>query len=112
MTNYHADLLPEPKVELASVLREKYGSIAMVGDGVNDAPVLSASNVGIAPAAVVNDIAIEVADVAFMGSGLRAVPYVTKLGRKIASKLKIDIILTLSLKFFMVVLGALGLIQL
>ncbi|MFH0897307.1 MAG: cation-translocating P-type ATPase [Candidatus Bathyarchaeota archaeon] len=112
ITKYHAALLPEHKVRLANVLREKYGSIAMVGDGVNDAPVLAASNVGIAIGTAGNDIAIEAADVALMGSDLRAVPYTIKLGRKVVSKLKVNIAIALGFKFFMIALGALGLIPL
>lgn len=112
ITRYHAALLPEDKVRLATTLREKYGSIAMVGDGVNDAPVLAASNVGVAIGTAGNDIAIEAADVALMGSDLRAVPYTIKLGRKVINKLKVNIALTLSFKFLMITLGALGLIPL
>lgn len=112
ITKYHAALLPEHKVFLATPLREKYGSIAMVGDGINDAPVLAASNVGIALGTAGNDIAIEAADIALMGSDLRAVPYTIKLGRKVINKLKINIAITLSFKFLMIALGALGLIPL
>lgn len=112
ITKYHAALLPEHKVFLATALREKYGSIAMVGDGINDAPVLAASNVGIALGTAGNDIAIEAADIALMGSDLRAVPYTIKLGRKVINKLKINIAITLSFKFLMIALGALGLIPL
>lgn len=112
ITKYHAALLPEHKVLLATALREKYGSIAMVGDGINDAPVLAASNVGIALGTAGNDIAIEAADIALMSSDLRAVPYTIKLGRKVINKLKINIAITLSFKFFMIALGALGLIPL
>ncbi|MBS7619514.1 HAD-IC family P-type ATPase [Candidatus Bathyarchaeota archaeon] len=112
ITKYHAALLPEHKVQLANNLGEKYGSMVMVGDGVNDAPVLASSNVGIAIGTAGNDIAIEAADIALMGSDLKAVPYVIKLGRKVVGKLKINIALTLSFKFFMIALGALGLIPL
>jgi len=112
LTKYHANLLPEDKVLLANGIREKYGSLAMVGDGVNDAPVLAASNVGIAIGTAGNDIAIDAADVALMGSDRRAVPCTIKLGRKVISKLKVNIALTLSFKFFMIALGALGMIPL
>jgi Cd2+/Zn2+-exporting ATPase len=112
MTNYHAALLPEDKVQLTNRLKEKYGSVAMIGDGVNDAPVLAASSVGIAIGTAGNDMATEAADVALMGSDLRAVPYAIQLGRKVVGRLKINMIMALGFKFLVIVLGALGLIPL
>jgi Cd2+/Zn2+-exporting ATPase len=112
ITNYYANLLPEDKVSVANNLRKKYGPIATVGDGINDAPVLAASNVGIAIGTAGNDIAIEAADIALMGSDLRSVPYIIKLARKTMTKLKVNIALTMLVKFFMILLGILGLIPL
>lgn len=112
VTDYYAQLLPEDKVEIARRLRQEYGSIATVGDGINDAPVLAASNVGIALGTAGNDIAIEAADVALVGSDLVAVPYLIRLGRKVVWKLKTNIGIALALKFLMIGLGSLGLIPL
>jgi Cd2+/Zn2+-exporting ATPase len=112
LTEYHANLLPEDKVKFATGRKEKYGSIVMVGDGVNDAPALAASGVGIAIGTAGNDIAIEAADVALMGSDLRGVPSTIKLGRRVMSKLKANLALTMIIKFFMISLGVLGLIPL
>ncbi len=109
---YYAELLPEDKVRIAKELRRKYGAVMMVGDGVNDTPVLAASNVGVAVGTAGNDIAIDVADVALMGSDLRMVPYLLRLGRRVISKLKVNIGIALGLKFLLIILGALGFIPL
>ncbi len=109
---YRAGLLPEEKVELVRRLQEEWGSVAMVGDGVNDAPVMAASGVGIAMGTAGNDVALEAADVALMTSDLRAVPYLVLLGRKVARRLRAAIGAALGVKFLLIVLGALGWIPL
>ncbi len=102
---FRAGLLPEGKVEELAKLIHKYGRVAMVGDGINDAPALAASSVGIALGAIGSDLAIENADIALMNDKLNLIPYLVKLGRKTAGKVRFNIGFAVTVKFVFLALA-------
>ena len=103
----HAQLLPQDKVSCLQSIREKYGPVMFVGDGINDAPVLAGADVGAAMGTGA-DAAIEAADVVFMTGELSAIPKAIALAKKTARIAKENIVFALVIKIAVMVLGLLG----
>jgi Cd2+/Zn2+-exporting ATPase len=100
--------LPEDKVTAVESLRHAHGAIAMVGDGVNDAPALAAADVGIVMGAMGSDAALETADIALMTDELFKVPYTIRLSRATLANIRANVALSIGLKAAFVVLAVAG----
>lgn len=108
VAEFRARLLPEDKVTAVRELKERYGTVAMVGDGVNDAPALAVSDIGVAMGAKGSDTALETADVALMREGLGPLPGFLALGRRTVANIAQNVAVSIAVKLAVLVLAVLG----
>ena len=109
ITEFYSELLPADKVEkLEEILNESDGKVAFVGDGINDAPVLSRADLGIAMGALGSDAAVEAADVVLMDDDPLKISKAVRLAKKCMRIVKQNIYFAIGVKFACLILGAIG----
>lgn len=112
VTEVFSELLPRDKVDCVEALVKKYGQVAMIGDGVNDAPAMARATLGIAMGAVGSDAAIETADIALMSDDLSKVPWLIRHSQRTVSIVRQNITVSLAVKAVFVVLTFAGIASL
>ncbi|NIM19702.1 MAG: heavy metal translocating P-type ATPase [Candidatus Latescibacteria bacterium] len=110
--DYRASLLPEEKIDAVSSLRNEFGPVMMVGDGINDSPAMAVSDVGVAMGAAGTDVAMETGDVVLMADDLSRIPQLFAMSRRTVRNIKQNIVASLLIIAFLVPAALMGWIEL
>ena len=108
VSNVIADCLPEDKMDTVAQLQQDRNIVAMVGDGVNDAPALKKSDVGIAMGGVGSDIAVEAADIVLVNDNIKEIPHLVALSKRMMTTIKVNLSFSLLLNFVAIILAMVG----
>jgi len=106
--NVRANLLPDGKAEIVKELLQRYGSVAMLGDGVNDAPSLALASVGFTMGNLSSDIAVDASSVVLLNENLSLIPFLIRLGKKTLNVIKANITASIAIKAIFILLALLG----
>ena len=111
VTNARYNCLPEDKSEYISKRQQEYNNVAMIGDGINDAPSLKKANVGIAMGSIGSDVSIEAANIALINDNIEDLPKLIAISRKTIETINLNIAFSLSLNFIAMILAFLGILN-
>ncbi len=108
---FHADCLPEDKLTWISDCQKEKQLVCMIGDGINDAPALKKSYVGIAMGGVGSDIAVEAADIALVSDDIKEIPHLMRLAKRMMVTIKCNLTFSMTLNFISIILAITGILN-
>ena len=111
MDEVHANCLPEDKLSWIDRYQGEKQGVCMVGDGINDAPALKRATVGIAMGGIGSDIAVDAADIALVNDEIRELPHLLALSKRMMATIQRNIVFSLSLNFFAILLAITGILN-